>query len=140
MNLPACRYLFVYGTLRSEFGHPMHGLLLRSAKILGDATTQGGLFDIGSYPGLVIDSHPGLTVKGELYELDNGADILARLDDYEGCAPHFSQPHEYRRERRSVVSESGLEVQAWVYVYNWPVESAVCISSGDYLDVLAGPR
>lgn len=151
-------YLFVYGTLRRGVGHPMHKLLSAGAEALGVATYAGRLFDLGPYPGVVPDPTGHWRVTGELYRLHQPESLLGALDEYEGCAPHSPQPHQYRRVLQPVrlaispdgraehpevraMCPDGESVQAWVYIYNAPLDflldarrsGARQIESGDYL-------
>ena len=148
-------YLFVYGTLRQGAGHPMHRLLSAgaepAAEAMGRATYAGRLFDLGRYPGAVPDPTGNWQVTGELYRLRQPESVLEALDQYEGCAPHSPQPHEYRRAMQTVrlanlpkgeaTHQQDEAVQAWVYIYNAPLDflldtlrsGARQIESGDYL-------
>lgn len=125
--------LFVYGTLRRDSVHELHQLLARHARFLGDARVRGRLFDLGSYPGMVLDQSSGL-VAGELYEItSNWADVIARLDEYEGCTAEDPQPHQYRRELVEVLRPGGAPVTAWAYVLSRDPGDFPVIESGDYL-------
>lgn len=100
----------------------MHTFLARRARFVADAYVQGQLYDIGSYPGLIESSISGELVAGELYDVHNDEELLARLDDYEQCSAEYPEPWEYQRKKLSVRRDDGQWVDAWVYVYNWPVE------------------
>jgi hypothetical protein len=121
------------------------------AESLGSATFAGRLFDLGLYPGAVPDPTGNWQVTGELYRLRRPESVLEALDQYEGCAPHSPQPHEYRRvlqpvqlanlpEGRAMCPEDRTR-QAWVYILNAPLDflldtlrgGARQIESGDYL-------
>ncbi|UZW56891.1 gamma-glutamylcyclotransferase [Sphingobium sp. JS3065] len=127
MNAPL---LFVYGTLRPGFDDPMALWLREAARHVGPATARGRLYRVDSYPAFV----PGRSdaVTGDLFALVDPMATLAILDDYEECAAHFPQPHEYRRERLIVRSENG-PVEAWTYIYNRDVGGLARIESGDFL-------
>jgi gamma-glutamylcyclotransferase (GGCT)/AIG2-like uncharacterized protein YtfP len=58
-------HLFVYGTLKR--GQRNHRLIA-DQRFLGEATTEPRyrVFDLGPYPGLVIDETNGVAVLGEL--------------------------------------------------------------------------
>ena len=74
-------------------------------------------------------------VVGELYEIDrtDWDNVIARLDEYEGCSSDDPPPHEYRREVINARLANGATVPAWSYVLNsWP-EPRQEIASGDYL-------
>ncbi|AMK24624.1 gamma-glutamylcyclotransferase [Sphingobium sp. TB-6] len=122
--------LFVYGTLRPGFDDPMAEWLGKVARHAGRAVARGRLYRVASYPAFV----PGGSdeVSGDLFALADPAASLAVLDDYEECASHFPEPHEYRRERLTVRGENG-PVEAWTYIYNWEVSALERIESGDFL-------
>ena len=81
------RHVFVYGTLRRGEQRDIN-LLKPSPRWVGQASVEGVLYDLGSYPGLVLESdqHPGQKkVRGEVYEI---CDELERLlDEIEGVGP-----------------------------------------------------
>jgi gamma-glutamylcyclotransferase (GGCT)/AIG2-like uncharacterized protein YtfP len=131
MNEP--RILFVYGTLRRDPAHELFHLLARHGHFLGDARVRGRLFDLGSYPGMALEHDSG-HVSGELYEItSNWPSVIARLDEYEGCAIDDPDPHEYRRELVEAVRPTGETVTAWAYVLNRDPGGLPVIESGDYL-------
>jgi gamma-glutamylcyclotransferase (GGCT)/AIG2-like uncharacterized protein YtfP len=56
------------------------------------------IYNLDTYPGLVLSSDAHSIVYGEVYELkpELAARVLAILDDYEGCGASDPIPHEYR--------------------------------------------
>lgn len=127
--------LFVYGTLRLGFDHPLGEFLSETSERMGMATTEGHLYLIGHYPGMIRDTRTYRRVKGELLQLKGDIDdVMNRVDDYEECSSRYPEPHEYRREVISVTDETGQAQQAWAYVYNQPVLGLREIRSGDFLD------
>lgn len=116
-------HLFVYGTLRSGSGHPMHEVLAAAAEKVGAATVAGRLYRIDWYPGLVTDADAG-EVHGDLWRLRDRA-VLHTLDDYEG--------DEYERRTVEVVATAGERIAAFAYVFTAAVEDLVLIASGDWL-------
>ena len=72
--------LFVYGTLKR--GHSNHGYL-RGQQFLSMAMTQPRyrLHDLGGYPGMVLNERDGISIHGEIWDVD--AECLARLDELE---------------------------------------------------------
>ncbi|HEY9199459.1 MAG TPA: gamma-glutamylcyclotransferase family protein [Gammaproteobacteria bacterium] len=123
-------HLFVYGTLRAAFDHPLQRSLRRHARRLGTAQVAGRLYDLGRYPGLVPDTAAG-PVAGDLYRLRQARALLAMLDRYEGCAARMPRPREYRRIPVAVHWRGGSH-WAWVYVYNRSVKGLRAIPGGDY--------
>ena len=122
--------LFVYGTLRAGFAGPMAKWLASVARHAGPATARGRLYRVQDYPGFV--PCPTSLVVGDLFLLPTDPAVLDRLDEHEECSAHFPAPHEYRRQRLIVQSESG-PAQAWVYVYSRDVGRLELIESGDFL-------
>lgn len=123
--------LFVYGTLRLSHDGPMAAWLRSVARPAGKAVAKGALYHVGAnYPGFV----PGEEgeVVGDLFAMPDSVTVLLALDDYEECAPHFPEPHEYRRARLVVQTERG-PVDAWTYVYAWDASGLERIESGDFL-------
>lgn len=128
-------YLFVYGSLRPAFRQEMHAFLVHHTDLLGTATFQGRLYDLGLYPGAVPSVHPEDRVTGEVFVVRPGSEglVFQVLDRYEGCGPYVPGRPEYRREEVDVVLEDGQEVTAWMYVYNYGTEALTLIPSGDYV-------
>jgi gamma-glutamylcyclotransferase (GGCT)/AIG2-like uncharacterized protein YtfP len=121
-------HLFVYGTLRSPFPNPYARLLAERGTLVGRARIHGKLYDLGPYPGMLLSDAPEDWVIGELYRLHDPAQTLAILDDYEGPP--------YTRVTAPVRTELAEAIDAWVYIYNFPVTERQRVLSGDYLDRL----
>ncbi|MDO6545244.1 gamma-glutamylcyclotransferase family protein [Photobacterium sanguinicancri] len=110
--------VFVYGTLRQ--GESNHHLLA-DAKFLGEAELTVGyaLYDLGAYPGAVIDELSVKALYGEVYQVNATTfEVLDRLEQY---------PTGYTREL--VVTPYG---QAWVYLYLHSLEGMPLITSGNW--------
>ncbi len=158
----AVRHLFVYGTLRRALRHPMHGVLARQARFVGEGWVRGRLFDLGRYPGVVLAGKAGRAampeesrgacaqmgveepasaeemerVRGEVWALPGGqagAMVLARLDSYEGCDASHPLPHEYRRITTLVHMDDGGRLRAWIYEYALDADGLPVIDGGDYV-------
>jgi gamma-glutamylcyclotransferase (GGCT)/AIG2-like uncharacterized protein YtfP len=126
--------LFVYGTLMRGFENPMAQLLSRSADLIGEARCRGRIYRMQYYPGLLLSDDPADIVFGELYRLRVGDALLRELDMYEACGEGFAEPTEYVRQMLSVTLDDGSAVDAWTYVYNWPVEGMPRIASGRFVE------
>lgn len=122
--------LFVYGTLRPNFDGAMAQRLRADARHIGPGVVTGRLYRIADYPGLV--PGPEGQVIGDLFALHDPATTLAWLDDYEECAAHHPEPHEYRREQRMVGTADG-PVMAWAYIYARDITGLPPITGGDFL-------
>jgi gamma-glutamylcyclotransferase (GGCT)/AIG2-like uncharacterized protein YtfP len=110
-------YLFVYGTLRSDSGHPMHRVLTADASLVGPATVGGDLHKVGDNLALVPNAGSA-AVKGELYEIRRDAleRLLHTLDEYEGIGDPSHD--EYRRTVVTATLDDGRDVRTWAYVLN----------------------
>lgn len=123
--------LFVYGTLRRGSRHPLAGQLAAKGKHVGEARYNGRLYRITHYPGAVASSSPDDWVFGDLFDLRD-VEFLTALDRYEGCGPDDPEPTQYLRLLQSVVLADGTTSEAWMYVYNRPIEGRERIKSGRF--------
>lgn len=125
-------YLFVYGTLLQP-GNEFAVYLAQHSYFTSPGKIKGKLYDIGEYPGLIVDDTAGY-VWGSTYKIES-EDVLTELDMYEGIGTDEEQPHLYRRRLLPVETDNGL-VTAWVYAYNRTVDKLHLIECGDYLQYL----
>ena len=95
--------VFVYGTLR-QGGLRAMPELFPGSKLIGQATLSGSLYDLGPYPGLLIDESSS-SVIGEVYEIDD--EILNKLDDIEAASSYW--------RKRAEVSLGNQRMICWVY-------------------------
>jgi gamma-glutamylcyclotransferase (GGCT)/AIG2-like uncharacterized protein YtfP len=115
--------VFVYGTLRQGGIRAMPGLF-PAAKFVGMAKITGSLYDLGAYPGLVLDES-STPVTGEVYEIDD--EILRELDEIEASS-------NYRREQIEVSSDN-QKLPCWVYGPELESYSLTrLIPSGDWIE------
>ncbi len=116
----------LYGTLLRG-ARPFDSLGLADAlHFLGPCVIAGKLYDLGDYPGL----RPGLgRVVGELFALLD-ADVIPRLDAFEGYDPADRSSSLYRRDCVRLVEPN--DTVAWLYVYNRAPETAARIPQGDW--------
>ena len=111
--------LFVYGTLRDERNN--YGAFLHQNSVLfGKAKLRASLFDLGEYPGAVINPDGTDEIQGILVKMDDPEKVIGVLDIYEGFGIDQPQPNEFVRILTEVETVQGL-VLCWVYVYNLPV-------------------
>jgi gamma-glutamylcyclotransferase (GGCT)/AIG2-like uncharacterized protein YtfP len=103
------QFLFVYGTLKSDFEN-RHARLLRSESVLVDrGRVRGRLYELGRYPALRLAPGHEDWVLGEVYRLRSPERVLPILDAYEG--------RQYRRVKLPCLLASGSRVPVWVYLY-----------------------
>ena len=126
--------LFVYGTLMRGYDHPMSRLLSANATFEGDARCRGRLHLVRHYPGLVLSDDAADVVHGELYRLREPDALLREFDMYEACGEGFPEPTEYVRRVLPVTGQRGRTVEAWTYIYNWPVDDLPRIASGRFAE------
>jgi GrpB-like predicted nucleotidyltransferase (UPF0157 family)/gamma-glutamylcyclotransferase (GGCT)/AIG2-like uncharacterized protein YtfP len=120
-NAKQNQYLFVYGMLRTGGGHSMADHA-RGSQFIGPAEINGSLYDMGDYPGLVLDSAG--KVVGEIYEVNE--EILKQLDEFEATS-------EYSRHTTEV-SAAGEVSNCWVYTPDPErCSTARMIESGDWI-------
>ncbi len=127
------QYLFCYGTLLRDTAPQSMAALCRRLPRLAVASVSGCLYDLGSYPGLVLagdcdDDHVG-AVRGEIVAVQSASDWL-RLDSYEGVDHARPERSLYNRVRTTATTESGQEIECWIYVYNRELKHAAKIDSG----------
>ncbi len=124
-------YLFVYGTLlnrQNEFG----AYLQANCTFYADGKFKGRLYDIGEYPGAVLDESSNIYVYGKVFSLNNTNEVLIQLDAYEGYGPDEEQPNLFVRKMVSVET-TGEILDCWVYLYNLPINNLLTIPNGKYL-------
>jgi gamma-glutamylcyclotransferase (GGCT)/AIG2-like uncharacterized protein YtfP len=123
--------LFVYGTLLQP-GNGLAQYLISNSTYLNTGYIKGTLYDIGEYPGLVIHEDSGL-VHGSIYEIDD--QTLKQIDNYEGYGPDQDEPNLYIRVMQPVQTINGV-TEAWIYLYNLPVDGLQVIGSGNYMEYI----
>jgi gamma-glutamylcyclotransferase (GGCT)/AIG2-like uncharacterized protein YtfP len=124
-------YLFVYGTLRKDYGLKLMEDLSAICIFAGHGTVKGALYEVGSYPAAV-ESVGTKGIKGDVYEVSDAEIVFDKLDEYEGDA--------YCRKKTTVVMDSGEVREAFVYWYTGTTDRALLIEESDYLDYLKNKK
>jgi gamma-glutamylcyclotransferase (GGCT)/AIG2-like uncharacterized protein YtfP len=130
MPLITPSYIFVYGTLLPGLVPPVIADVVKTLRVVGPATVRGRLYDLGAYPGCVLDDGAG-ALHGVLLEIANPA-VLEELDAYECYAAHDAAGSLFRRTVCDAITADGQVVSTWVYVYNRDLSHARLIESGRY--------
>lgn len=126
------RYLFVYGTLLPGLAPPAITGVVDTLRVVGPANVPGRLYDLGEYPGCVLDAECESLIHGVLLELSDLA-VLERLDWYEGYAAHDESGESlFVRTTCDAALADGRVVHAWVYVYGRDLGGARLIVGGRY--------
>ena len=128
-------HLFVYGTLL-QADNFYGNYLKKNSEAVCKGKFKGRLYNAGSYPGAIPDSSAGSFVYGSVLLLNNVAQTLKVMDEYEGVDINEIQPSEYTRDLLDIETAMGV-IRCWVYIYNLPVRSLQFIESGDYLDFIS---
>jgi len=128
------QFLFVYGTLLQP-GNEFADYLNKHCKFISKGKIKGRLYDIGEYPGALIDNAEEHFVHGSIFMMDDPETILKVVDDYEGIGELYNHPQEYIREQISIHTKTG-DINCWMYVYNLPVITYRQIIDGDYMQYL----
>jgi gamma-glutamylcyclotransferase (GGCT)/AIG2-like uncharacterized protein YtfP len=106
--------LFVYGTLRRGASNDI-ARIAPAARYAGAARVRGRLYDLGSYPALLLDPAAGW-VGGELYEVSAAEWPL--LDALEEPVAAARPDGEYFKLTCNVEADGGAAVRVWIYVAN----------------------
>jgi len=129
-------FVFVYGTLMKGFQEDWQTKV--GARLLGRGRISGKLYDLGEYPGAICAAgDSGEYVKGELYEVKDPELATSILDQFEEFFPRRPHKSLFVRIIAPVTLEDGRRENAWVYVYNQPVDETRLVPSGDYRDNFA---
>ncbi|MEI6157312.1 MAG: gamma-glutamylcyclotransferase family protein [Atribacterota bacterium] len=116
----------MYGTLMKKAHSAMSLFLEKFAEYVDEATFQGKLYDLGSYPGAIVSYDSADAVRGEVFRLKNPERSLPVLDQYEGC------PKLYIRQKAEVTLSNRKKMTVWIYLYNCSVKETSYIPSGSY--------
>jgi gamma-glutamylaminecyclotransferase len=106
MIAPCKTILFVYGTLKRGFANHH---LMAGQQFVGDAFTRPRyrVLDLGPHPGLIVDELHGLSVRGELWAVNDTG--LAALDAFEEVPGPFI---------RALVEIEGCGEEVYAYFWN----------------------
>ena len=125
-------YLFLYGTLLphrapSEIAHTVERLRLR-----GDGAVKGVLYDLGDYPGAILDDSADNYVHGTVLEIPVDEESLHELDAYEDFDPQHEKASLFVRVLHPVKLSTGEILKCWIYVYNADLSAASMIPGESY--------
>ncbi len=125
-------FLFAYGTLQPDYSPPAIAHVVAKLELIGKGSARGVLYDLGGYPGAVLDSHSKQTIHGVVFRLPEDATIWRELDAYEDFDPASPETSPFIRVLHPVVLATGDTLQCWVYVYNRDPGSARILPEGTY--------
>jgi gamma-glutamylcyclotransferase (GGCT)/AIG2-like uncharacterized protein YtfP len=112
--------IFVYGTLKRGLSNHRY---LSGQQFIGEARTAADyrLVDCDSYPGMVEALNGGVSVRGEVWEVDDAC--RQRLDVLEDVAHGM-----YTLERVALLAPFDSK-EVFTYIYRWP--TADCAEVGE---------
>jgi gamma-glutamylcyclotransferase (GGCT)/AIG2-like uncharacterized protein YtfP len=110
--------LFAYGTLLPGRAPGEIAEAVERLRPLEQGFVRGTLYDLGEYPGAILDSASERTIAGTVLQLPEDADVLRQLDNYEGFDPGAPEESLFLRVLHGVTVASGRTLPCWVYVYN----------------------
>ena len=130
---PAPPYLFAYGTLQPGHAPGEIAAIVQHFEIVGKGTVPGTLYDLGAYPGIVLDQAGSRLISGTVFRLPAGDDVLRRLDAYEEFDPQQPQRSLFLRRLHPVRLADGRILNCWLYEYNGSLDAARIIESGSFV-------
>jgi gamma-glutamylcyclotransferase (GGCT)/AIG2-like uncharacterized protein YtfP len=115
--------VFVYGTLRSGSVGAM-SIRFPNSEFVANAKVSGSLYDLGAYPGLLLNESSSL-VTGEVYEVDD--ETLHKLDEFESTSNYVRKQVE--------ISLDAHRRTCWTYEPDPEFYSlSKIITSGDWIE------
>jgi gamma-glutamylcyclotransferase (GGCT)/AIG2-like uncharacterized protein YtfP len=136
-------YLFAYGTLIPEAAPEEVRAPLQRLRLLGSGSVPGRLYNLGDYPGAIVDTRSKDRICGDVYELPDDPAVLEALDAYEEFDPEKPEASLFRREQHLVTfspeakpghsgSQYPRQLSCWMYVYNRNPDQASLVPSGTF--------
>jgi gamma-glutamylcyclotransferase (GGCT)/AIG2-like uncharacterized protein YtfP len=125
-------YLFVYGTLANENVPEEIASTVRRLKYVGDGFIFGRLYDLGEYPGAVLDGDRRNKVFGKIFELPDDREVLECLDAYEAFDPQQPSKSLFVRRRTTISRPKQPPLMGWMYEYRGNVGALPLIEDGQY--------
>jgi gamma-glutamylcyclotransferase (GGCT)/AIG2-like uncharacterized protein YtfP len=126
------QYLFVYGTLLPGRAPAEIAPTVDRLTTVGDGFVRGRLYDLGEYPGVVLDTR-GEKIPGKIFRLPEEPEVLKRLDEYEECDATQPEGSLFLRKECPVTRRNGnKKLICWVYVYNPHAGAGPATTSGDF--------
>jgi len=126
------KYLFLYGTLRPDMADSEIAAIVGRLRSIGRGYVHGKLYDLGDYPGAIVDPSSSSLVRGLLVQLPPEKEVLEVLDRYEEFDPANPGQSLFIRTKTKVRLTDGRNVQGWIYVYNRNPGEAPVIRGGHY--------
>lgn len=123
-------HLFAYGTLQPGLVPPELASLVAGIRVIARGSVPGTLYDLGAYPGAVVDPSAESRIHGVVYELPEDRAVLAQIDAYEECNPAAPIESLFRRILHAVTVADDNAIDCWIYVYNRDPGTATILPGG----------
>ena len=108
--------LFIYGTLHPDRAPAEIAAVARRLTPLGPATIRARVYDLGEFPGAILDPDAP-PLAGQLFAVPD-AETLAALDRYEDYRPADPDASLFVRVATAATLPDGSPQPCQVYVYN----------------------
>lgn len=129
---PPGELVFVYGTMRKGASNYPR---MKGALRISPGAVRGRLVKIGWFPALVLDPQAETWVWGDVFRADGEA--LQAFLEYEGLAAEAKEGEDCRlvKTQAYAYAGSGWNWQVGLWEWTGPLDQAVPVPSGDWLDV-----
>jgi gamma-glutamylcyclotransferase (GGCT)/AIG2-like uncharacterized protein YtfP len=108
--------LFLYGTLHPDRAPAEIAQAARRLTLIGPATIRARVYNLGAYPGAILD-RTAPPLPGHLFTVLD-AQTLDALDAYEDFRPASPATSLFLRVPTTATTPDGSRHPCWVYVYN----------------------
>jgi len=125
-------FLFAYGTLQPGLAPEAMAAMVARLTAVGEGFVRGVLFDLGEYPGAILDPQSERKVFGTVLRLPEDRSVLAELDAYEGFEAECPEASLFVRVLGSVEVADGGAVECWIFAYNRSVEGRPIVPGGRF--------
>lgn len=109
----------------------MSGVIAK-LRLYGEGSVRGVLYDLGDYPGAVLNPASKSSVHGTGFQLPDTSTVLDALDRYEDYDPASPGTSQFVRKLCSVTLYDGAVVACWIYEFNGNTKGTPIIASGHY--------
>jgi gamma-glutamylcyclotransferase (GGCT)/AIG2-like uncharacterized protein YtfP len=99
---------------------------------LGEGWVSGTLYDLGTYPGAILDAGVEGLIYGTVMRLPDDPQVLRDLDAYEGFEADCPEASLFLRERVTVVMADGGRLTCWMYALHRLPEGAQVLANGRF--------
>ena len=123
------QFLFVYGTLRPGHAPAEVAAAAAQLRLVGEGSVAGELYDLGHYPGAILNNNSGPRISGLLFELPEDEAVLRAIDDYEEFIPELPAASQFLRVQCEAEC-AGAGVTCWIYTFARSLAGARRIDDG----------